>query len=222
MEIISSSTMNEIKKYVFGKNVSFVFPHQTRVFDKNLFDKDVEVCAYLVPYQDSKLKLDNITLGKIEEYSPGKYRNMCRHRKYTRIIFHTHPLAAYAYPSTEDIIKVMKNHNVIRRSIISTKWGIWDIKNTDKSNWYPTDHHTHNTFYEFIKSHLDNIGRDTKSKNTQSKHKSKTLSSKDPNFYNDMKIITENIKEIKLLLHLDIDLHLWEDIDRNKNTLVLT
>jgi len=69
-------------------------------------------------------------LYKISQNGASQNRHQCIHSKYTTIIFHTHPLSAYSYPSLEDIIKVCKNSK-IAYSVIATTWGIWIInKNT--------------------------------------------------------------------------------------------
>ena len=53
-------------------------------------------------------------------------RELCDHQYRTPIIFHTHPLNTYSYPSIEDINKVSKRLNY-SCSIIASQWGIWQV-----------------------------------------------------------------------------------------------
>lgn len=88
-------------------------------FYKNLIYEPFEVCG--------NLKLQNYML-LVEELSltqgSDSNRPFCIHKKYSKFIFHTHPNHSKAYPSVEDIEKILK-HKTIVYSIIFTKWGIW-------------------------------------------------------------------------------------------------
>ncbi len=184
---------------------------------KNLvFKTNVEVCGNLRKSSstgdntsDGTLVLTNMIEGKMEEYDTGKFRGVCTHEIITSIIFHTHPVNLYAYPSVEDIIKVTKHHGRIVRSIIATKWGLWDIKNTDKSNKYSVT--CHDAFVEYIKYFVDRIGRYTSQNSYIVDHggaKSRDISDKD------LVIINDSIERIEKFLHLKINLHLWTEIEK--------
>ena len=170
-----------------------------------VFKSDVEVCGNLrkPTISSNELILTNIKKGSITEYSPGKFRGTCEHEIITSIILHTHPLNSYAYPSVEDIIKVIKNHGRIVRSVIGCKWGIWDIKNTDASNIYSTT--CKNILDDYIRYFLDRIGKYTK--NTSSTDKSKDLND------NDMDIINESINRIEKILNVKINLYTWNEVE---------
>ena len=60
-------------------------------------------------------------------------RKSCQHTHYRPYIWHTHPKNAKIYPSVEDLEKVLKK-NAIRRSVIFTKDGMWDIR-SEKFNY---------------------------------------------------------------------------------------
>ena len=126
-------------------------------FKEFVFKGDKEICANLRKESDTNnnLKLYYITEGTTVEYAPGKTRGMCVHDKITSVIFHTHPITSYSYPSVEDILRVVREHGRIVRSIIATKWGVWDIKNTEKSNVYSST--CKNIIEEYIRYFLEKI-----------------------------------------------------------------
>jgi hypothetical protein len=57
-------------------------------------------------------------------------RSVCRHKRYSQFIWHTHPQHGKYYPSAEDIIKIMKNNHKIQRSWIFTTYGYWTMEYT--------------------------------------------------------------------------------------------
>ena len=58
---------------------------------------------------------------------PLSGRKSCQHSHYRAYIWHIHPKNAKIYPSVEDLEKVFKK-NVVKRSLIFTKDGMWDIR----------------------------------------------------------------------------------------------
>jgi proteasome lid subunit RPN8/RPN11 len=99
-------------------------------------DRDDEVCGFLKRNKENKyLKLDeqeNIT----KDFS----RKSCQTKKYSKMIYHTHPSISKSYPSVEDIIKIIKLKNkIIKISIIFTVWGIWQLSCTNKSDNIPVE-----------------------------------------------------------------------------------
>lgn len=89
----------------------------------NIFgEQTFEICANMVPDSANHLKLIDIVYGE----SPERGRASCSVKRYTPIIFHTHPKSSYSVPSMEDIIKVFR-HSVIKTSVIATYWGIFQI-----------------------------------------------------------------------------------------------
>ena len=87
---------------------------------KTLLSLPVETCGYV----DSNLRpvVDGVS-------NTEGNRKLCTNNRYYKIIWHTHPNDIQSYPSTEDIIKILKprrdgNPQV---SLIITKWGIWKL-----------------------------------------------------------------------------------------------
>lgn len=166
-----------------------------------------EICANLKNSGSSTLIPHNIIKGKLEEYSPGKYRGTCSHVEYSSNILHTHPQSSYAYPSTEDILKVIKHHGKIKNSFIGTKWGMWVVSNTPTSNIYSTTQH--DKLHKYISQYLDQIGIFTKTSSEEREKnpdKSRELNSEDYLF------ISKVNKKIEDTLNIKIDLYSWNDI----------
>jgi len=99
-----------------------------------VFCNKVEVCMYMSKQNNILYVKDkSLSEGLIMYYDEGKSRGMCRYKsKYERYICHTHPYNFRAYPSLEDIMKVIKHKLLIDVSIIPTRWGIWTIVNKNK------------------------------------------------------------------------------------------
>jgi hypothetical protein len=88
-----------------------------------VFDNEVEFCG-LFNSIDNCLVIDNNTVTVGYETNG---RKACIHKRYSKLIWHTHPYSSHSYPSREDVFKVLKR-DVIENSIIFTRWGIWQIK----------------------------------------------------------------------------------------------
>lgn len=88
---------------------------------KVLLELPVETCGYI----DSEFR--PVVDG--EARTDEKGRNICVHNRYHNIIWHTHPISMQAYPSAEDIVKILKprNDNKPKVSLIFTQWGIWRL-----------------------------------------------------------------------------------------------
>ena len=96
---------------------------------KHLADKvfhgDQEVCGEIwINTNDGSAHLSREMVGQ-----SINNRKQCVHPYESPIIYHTHPVTAYAYPSVEDINKVTKRTNY-RCSIIASQWGVWQIYRT--------------------------------------------------------------------------------------------
>lgn len=168
---------------------------------KTNIDEQVEICANI---EDNKMK--HIQMGVLETDKNGKVRNMCKHLKYSHVIYHSHPKKAYSYPSAEDIIKVMKNGQ-IKISLISTKWGLWIIKNTPTSNGYSAE--CSEKWKNIIQQFINDIGINT------SKHPSTRLENEDKSmdFVDDFNnIIYKNIKIIQKITNLSIQFYDWKNL----------
>lgn len=100
-----------------------------------MLSKNIEMCGLLIqsgkpskyteffPYVDA--------VG--QESKDGK--NMCINPRYGYYIWHTHSFTMKGYPSTEDILKIIKLRNLpfqIKASFIFTSWGIWELSTYGK------------------------------------------------------------------------------------------
>ena len=81
-----------------------------------------EVCGII--NEPNLLIIDSIGDWEIEEDS---LRGVCKYSRYSKYIWHTHPISTKFYPSPEDIRKVI-NNDVITDSYIFTPFGYWIIK----------------------------------------------------------------------------------------------
>ena len=87
-----------------------------------MLSEDHEVCLNLTAEEGSDdLMPHGIQYGLAD---PLASRKSCSYKYYSDYILHTHPFSSYAYPSAEDILKVLKNKE-IKNSLIVTSWGIW-------------------------------------------------------------------------------------------------
>lgn len=96
-----------------------------RVLHDLVLDKTIEACGILELQSDNSLKLI------IDNYGKKNGRLNCLPKRYTKWIWHTHPLTSKSYPSWEDIATVMKRRLGKRKypvySLIFTHWGIWNL-----------------------------------------------------------------------------------------------
>jgi hypothetical protein len=174
-----------------------------------VYTKHYEICANLkVKDNYPFLELDNINKGKDRVDSTGKIRKSCEFKEMSNILFHTHPKASYSYPSVEDIMKLIKRHGVVERSVIATKWGIWDIKNMNNTSNYCSE--AKDVFNRTIQYFTDRIGRYTRNKSSASSDKSISITPSD-----DMTIINDCIYQLQLILNISIKLYLWDAVDRD-------
>lgn len=88
-----------------------------------LMELKVEACGFLL-LEDNILYIDSISND-----TDKKDRASCTLSKYTEIIWHTHPFNHKSYPSTEDVLKILKlrKDNLPKISLIFTTWGIWQL-----------------------------------------------------------------------------------------------
>lgn len=183
-----------------------------KVFHKYVFGYPYEICANLKKTDSGSLIPHNIFKGKLEEYDEGKWRGTCSHGEYSSNILHTHPPSSYSYPSTEDIMKVIKKYGKIINSLIGTKWGVWVISNTTTSNIYSASQEK--ILFSKIKKHLDTIGLATRTTDKEREgisgafDKSRDLSD------DDFLLVKEENKKLSDLLMIKIELYRWDDILR--------
>ena len=182
-------------------------PEILKVLYKYVFSYPYEICANLKKTNENTLIPHNVLKGRVDEYITEKYRGTCSHKEYSSNILHTHPPSSYAYPSPEDIIKVIKHYGKIVNSLIVTKWGIWVVSNTTTSNIYSTTHN--DKFYLNIKKYLDRIGQETRTSDDERERKvdkSRDLTT------NDFILLSKINRSISDMLNIKIDLYSWDDI----------
>jgi len=178
-------------------------PEIIKVLHKYVFGYEYEICAHLQTTEKGNLIPRNVLKGSVDE----KGRGTCRHQGYTSNILHTHPPSSYSYPSTEDIIKVIKHHGKIVNSLIGTKWGIWVMSNTTSSNIYSPSQEVN--ISNKIKKYLDTIGYSTRT----SEEERKTSPDKSRNLSPDDHIlIAKMVKKISDMLLIKIELYSWDDV----------
>jgi hypothetical protein len=134
-------------------------PNQENLLNEELIDtvklyleRDVEVCGYIE--------------GNIENQKPFLVltdvgnTNSCVLTRYYSVIWHTHPKSEKGYPSTQDILKVLK-HEQIRKSLVFTTWGIWIISNVGKTINKHANHDNSLLLYfqDLIQGNIDRLYR---------------------------------------------------------------
>lgn len=183
------------------QRVFTIKPETIETIHKYVFENKFEICANLKKTEDNTLFLHNIKV------CTEKYRSFCNHPEYSNNIIHTHPYLDYAYPSTDDIIKIIKHYNKIVNSLVATKWGIWVLSNTTTSNIYSESQHK--KLYNLVEKYTNELGMLTTSTNDNEEkinNKSKDIDE------NDYSVITEFNVDILNLLNVKIDLYTWDDI----------
>ena len=183
-----------------------ISPEIIKVFHKYVFKYSEEICANLKK-KDKGLVPENIEKGKIEEYRPGKIRGTCSHKQYNSNIFHSHPSSSYAYPSTEDVVKVIKHYGKIKNSFIATKWGVWVISNTLTSNIYSSS--KDDVISKCIEKIVNKIGFATSTSEEErrtSPDKSRDLK------HEDYILLGKLNNELSGLLNIKFDIYIWDDI----------
>lgn len=76
--------------------------------------EDVEVCGFIVDRKHLRIDVRGD-------------RNSCQHSQYAPHVFHTHPLRSGSYPSSSDIIKLLKLRKYPEVGVIFTQWGVWEF-----------------------------------------------------------------------------------------------
>jgi len=112
--IISSKSVPSRKLYISKKNLKNIYNNKLTLYH--------EVCGFI-----EKGELNSLQVIQKENVSKSD-RMSCQTRGLSQVIYHTHPNISKFYPSSEDILKIVKEKNKeIMCSIIFTKYGIWEI-----------------------------------------------------------------------------------------------
>jgi hypothetical protein len=118
-------------------NVAFIDKKEL-LYISEVLKKPYEVCGSLVKGVTSDGVQRFVFAPKIEKGplidKECKVPGSCVHNNST-YIFHTHPNTCKAYPSIEDMDRVLKYRHVTKNSIIFTVWGVFQIYtlNTQKA-----------------------------------------------------------------------------------------
>uniref|UniRef100_A0A6C0HD88 Uncharacterized protein n=1 Tax=viral metagenome TaxID=1070528 RepID=A0A6C0HD88_9ZZZZ len=109
------------KEYILSKDtLNTIYEH--------VFESETELCSYLELKSGKELK---IIVDLLQEGDVTTGRKTCKNKgKSSGFLYHSHPFSSRSYPSTEDIVKVLKYD--FKVSIIATRWGIYTIKNPIK------------------------------------------------------------------------------------------
>ncbi len=102
---------------------------------EHMFYGKTEFCSYLDQYKGLlTIKQSTLSTGDFESYADDKVRGTCQFvGNPTQFLYHSHPLTSRSYPSAEDIVKLLKKPKKHSLSVVSTRWGIYIIKQTAAS-----------------------------------------------------------------------------------------
>jgi hypothetical protein len=156
-------------------------------------DLDVEVCGFLI----RKTGTEYVSIF-IDTYGS---KSSCEYTNYTPIIFHTHTYKSKAYPSEQDIFKVLKERSDrghVQSSIIFCSWGIWEISANEKIEESKLDPGSKKQILDSIKITLDKVYFATKKGRGDFSLKAKDL-----------------ISCIEDSLNMNISLTLWSDVPQS-------
>ena len=99
---------------------------------QNLLQKATEVCGNIMELEGRGVLVDVVD-GTIDA---NTRRPLCKPLKVKNVYFHTHPITSKAYPSSEDILTVMKVKPFqIKKYLIFTAWGIWVLSSSKKDDF---------------------------------------------------------------------------------------
>lgn len=128
-----------------------------------VFVQKIEACGSLEDINNVngviELKIDDssIVQGKSVLVN-GQLRDICFHPP-TDYIFHTHSYNLLSYPSIEDITRII-DEEIIKVSIIATRWGIYVIKRLKEGfKEYLKNTNTYEGYCDWVKITLDEFGR---------------------------------------------------------------
>lgn len=99
---------------------------------RELLTKPTEVCGNIMEIEGRAVLVD-VSEGTFDGVSK---RPICKPIKVSRMYFHTHPVTSKAYPSSEDILTVMKRKKFqVEKYIVFTSWGIWVMSSRKKDDF---------------------------------------------------------------------------------------
>lgn len=187
---------------------SYYIPKNTyaTMYDHMFYGK-TEFCSYLDLYNDSlTIKQSTLTTGGIESYAEDKVRGTCQFvGNPTQFMYHSHPLTSRSYPSTEDVLKVLKKPGKYLLSIISTRWGIYVIKHTRESLRQKIEEQDLQKYKKMISNTLSVIGFMENDKGYKQGVYSSELKNDELNKINDV------LHTIEMNTKLDVKFYKWNN-----------
>jgi len=124
------------------------------IYDYDIFGVNNEWC-YNIDKVGGYYRLINKTGGDSVDG-----RKFCNYKYHSSFILHTHPSTSWAYPSFEDINKVFKR-DLIKKSIIATKWGVWELNRVSSKRFDGNDP-SNISQKKYIITLLDKLGNNTR------------------------------------------------------------
>ena len=111
----------------------YISEEDLNLIKKLIFDTEMEVCGnFLTRDELKKYKIEVKEENDLNNYiSHIGTVNTCQHKFYSRYIWHTHPSIEHAYPSPQDIMKVIKYDFI---SFVFTSWGVWEMYSNNPKN----------------------------------------------------------------------------------------
>lgn len=175
---------------------------------QDVYNTSVETCAFLQKDELRILTIDKntITLGTSKKEGERAY---CSYMKNVRgnYLYHSHPKESRSYPSSEDILKVLKSDKLMF-SIIATRWGVYVIKPTDKSQFIAQSwNENKNKYYkEKIDRYLSKIGFMENDKG----YKEQVY---DDIYQDEEEVIHKNLKKITGITYLRLKFCSWNEMN---------
>jgi hypothetical protein len=184
-----------LKPIIKTMNVPFIDKNEF-IYISNVLNKPYEVCGALRKGVTSngihKFDFATIKKGPIITDEECKQGALCIHDNST-YIFHTHPNICKAYPSIQDLERVLKYRHITKNSIIMTVWGVFQIYSLNSNKSVGTYKH-----HELINDLLTDLNSKTKTPNHSSLSWSKV----------DQYYVFQMVRKLsKLLSFDDVGLH---------------
>lgn len=206
MSYVLRETPVFIKSY--GPKVYYIDTNLARWILNKVNNSNTEVCASLKPKSNKPDTLvvisETINYGPVLDPNVRTTRGVCKFKRHTDVLLHTHPAFAESHPTTDDILDTIKYHKNVQVTIIGTKWGIWVMYNKyDK----PAVHSPSNEslLRERISNELEKINIATRDYQGGSR---KLRSS-------DLRVIADSILKIDNMSNMAIDLYPWSNLIGN-------
>jgi hypothetical protein len=175
-----------------------------------VFTEQFEMCGQLKKNQENELKINNIESGNMRADKSGDMRHSCQASNIDNLpyYFHTHPFESRSYPSSEDILKLLKRPHKYIVSIIATRWGIYILRQSEQSLKNPLKDETNQiTTKKKISDIIRWIGQIENNKGYKNNNYERELTTVELNEIN------KNITNLINLTYLKIKFCTWSSLD---------